>query len=164
MKASARPVPALAPRRSPVTSAGISNGITQLPQGRLRLLDQTRSCHGVHRHRKTHDPAPFPRCTATHVDARHSRYVRWRTDPLVPTPYIETRSGKTHSRRADRTTNAFTGTIVGARTPRLGRCLRENPHAARVCAKRRESDASRRAFASPAVGMNRDLSRHDRFA
>jgi hypothetical protein len=56
---------------------------------------------------------------------QRSRYVRWRTDLLVPTFYIETRSGKTHSRRADRMTNAFTGTIVGARTPRLGRFLHE---------------------------------------
>src|SRR6185437_1091275 len=80
---------------------------------------QTRSCRGVDYH------GTLPRCAATHVDARRSRYVRWRTDLLVPTPYIETRSGKTHSRRADRMTNAFTGTIVGARTPRLGRCLHE---------------------------------------
>lgn len=52
--------------------------------------------------------------------------------------------------------NAFAGTIIGARTPRPGRRLHENPHATRVCAKRLKSHTSRRAFASPAVGINRD--------
>src|SRR6185312_11853959 len=58
------------------------------------------------------------------------------------------------SRRADRITNAFTRTIVGARMPRLGRFLHETRarlrEAPEVC-------ASRLAFHSPAVRINRDI-------
>src|SRR6185312_6959316 len=76
--------------------------------------------------------------TGRHTNQHPSRYALQRTSmrgiramsagaqtSFPPTSYIEIRSGKMHSRRADRITNAFTRTIVGARMPRLGRFLHE---------------------------------------